>query len=348
MLLKKSGGHPLDLIIPHSASTPRPIRYSHALDASAHTSRIRRFLFDLGRGGKDVKHIVRIFSKPAPNLTHLQLNAHLILYPGVKPFPDLFGLEFPNLGVLEVVEIEAWPKIVGANLTHITIRVSLNPWTLKDCIQHSPNLKALKIQDILNFDSPNFGGWERIALAPGVCLTIRRTHIFFHILALFKLPHDGHIRISPHPIQTPKMSLLSHVLPADTSHLQNLRMLTRLHMKTRIDVWVALELKCCRLDQPALEVDVEYSFENQTVVQQKASPVMWFLSNLNRVTLRGVEELRMDGFVGRLEPQAAELRAFLTRMPALTRVITTNSNEETLRSALDSLGYRAVVVRVEE
>ena len=38
----------------------------------------------------------------------------------------------------------------------------------------------------------------------------------------------------------------------------------------------------------------------------------------------------MDGFVGCLEPQVVELFAFLTEMPALTRLTTTDSNEETL------------------
>jgi len=85
------------------------------------------------------------------------------------------------------------------------------------------------------------------------------------------------------------------------------------------------------------------------MAQQKASPVMWFLGNLHRIVLRGVEEVRMEGFVRRLEPQEAELLAFLMRLPALKRLVTTDGNEEKPRSALDSLRYPAVaVVGVEE
>ena len=73
---------------------------------------------------------------------------------------------------------------------------------------------------------------------------------------------------------------------------------------------------------------------------------MWFLSGLTRLAFKGVEEWRMDGFVGCLEPQVAELFAFLTEMPALTRPTTTNSS----RSAMDGVGYalEAVVVKVKE
>lgn len=44
----------------------------------------------------------------------------------------------------------------------------------------------------------------------------------------------------------------------------------------------------------------------------------------------------------------AELSTFLTKMPVLTRLITTDDNEEILCSAIDSLGYPlgAIVVRV--
>ena len=350
MLLGRSGGHPLNVIVPHSGSTPKSIRYSHALDASAHTPRIQKFLFNLGAGGNDAKHIARIFSKPAPSLTHLELATHFVQN-GTTLFPDLFGLEFPNLRVLEVTGIEDWPEIVGANLTHININASLDPWLLKDYILYSPNLKALTVQGVLAFGKPDLNRWQRIALPPGVCLTIRRSPLCSHILSLFTIPHDGHIKVNPTTISVPDMPLLFYALPIDSSPLQNLRALTRLHMKARcIGDYVTLELKCFKLDRLAFEVNVRYSFQSQALVQQKASPAMWFLSGLNRLALKGVEEWRMDGFVGRLEPQATELFAFLTKMPALTRLITTDSNEGTLRSAIGSLGYPlgAVVVRVEE
>jgi len=73
-------------------------------------------------------------------------------------------------------------------------------------------------------------------------------------------------------------------------------------------------------------------------------PVTWFLGNLDCTVLRGVEELRAEGLVGSLEPNPAELLAFLKRMPALARVITTDGNEDKFRSVLDDLGCRAIVV----
>ena len=73
---------------------------------------------------------------------------------------------------------------------------------------------------------------------------------------------------------------------------------------------------------------------------------MGFLDNLEGIVLREVGELRMEGFVGSLEPQAEELLAFFGRMPVLTRVITADKNEEKLRSVLDVLDSRAAVVGV--
>lgn len=346
MLLQKSGGHPLDVIVPleYPDSGSRFNRYSHALDASAHAPRIRKLTFYPDDGRNDMEHIVRIFSKPAPNLTHLDL---AVLLDKPVPFPDLFGLEFPKLRVLEVTRVECWPGLVGANLTHIIINASLNPWLLKDCMVYSSNLKVLELLGIWDFNKPDLSTWQRITLPPGIHLSVQHTQMCPQILALFALPRDGHIRVRPSMISAPKEPLLSYVLPTEVSHLQNLRTLTRLHIKARFDVRVALELKCFRLNRPAFEVDIGYSFESRVVVRQGASPVMWFLRNLHRIVLRGVEELRVDGFVGRLEPQEVELLAFLKRMPALTRVITTDGNQENIRSVLDNLGCRAIVIREE-
>ena len=102
------------------------------MDASTHTSRFRKFLFNLGAGGSSMKHILKIFSKPASNLTHLELVAHLA-NDATTSFPDLFGLEFPQLRVLEIMGIDAWPEVVGANPTHVTINASLNPSRLGYC-----------------------------------------------------------------------------------------------------------------------------------------------------------------------------------------------------------------------
>ena len=348
-LLERSRGHPLHVIVLRSGfSTPKSIRYSHALDASAHTHRIQKLLLYLDLVEDDVKRIVRIFSKPAQNLAHLEL-AGYSPHDMTTPFPDLFGLEFPKLRVLEVAGIGAWPKVVGTNLTHITFNTSLNPWVLQDCIPYSPNLKVLEIRGVSNLTMPNFSRWQRIALPPGVCLTIGRTPLCSHILMLFILPHDAHIRACPSIIAMPDRPLLSYILPFETSNLHNLGALTRLHAKARIDLYayVALELECFSLDRPAFEVNVEHSFDLKTMDEEEASPVLWFLGNLKQIALEGLEELRLDGFVGRLAPQEAELLAFLKRLPALKRLITTNSNEKRLRSALDILGYPAVVVRVE-
>ena len=90
------------------------------------------------------------------------------------------------------------------------------------------------------------------------------------------------------------------------------------------------------------------SRENKTMVQPETSLAMRLLGNLDRIVLTGVEELRMEGFSGNLEPQPPELLAFLERMPALRRVITTDGNKEIFCSALNSLGCRAAVIRVEQ
>jgi len=273
-----------------------------------------------------MKHIVRIFSKPAPNLTHLKLIAPQ-RFRGNPPFPNLIGLEFPKLRVLKVAGVEGWPEVVGTNLTHITINDSLNPWVLKDCILYSRNLKALKIQGLCPFNKPILSASQKIILPPGVRLSIQRTQMCSHILALFALPQDSFIKLNPSIIPAPNVSLLSYVLPTDISHLQNLHTIKRLHMKVYLGFYATLELKCFRLDQPAFEADVSYSFESQTTFQHKTPPVMHFLRDLHQIVLRGVEELRMEGFVRRLEPQEVELLAFLKRMPVLTRLVTTDGNE---------------------
>ena len=282
---------------------------------------------------------------PAPNLTHLDLITSR-RHDGNAQFPNWFGLDFPKLGVLEVSGIEVWSEVVGANLTCITINYSFNPVSLKRCISYSPNLKALVIHCVRDLDDPDPSTWQRIALPPGISLSVEYSDACPRILALFSLPGDGHVKVKPFVHSLHNISLLSYI-PTDLSHLQNLRVLTRLHMKTRFDGWVALELRFFRLDQVAFEINIEFSFDDQRMAQQMTSPAMWFLRDLHRIVLREVEELFMEGFVGALEPRAAELLALLRGMPGLTRLITNDGNEEALRSALDSLGYQTVVVRAE-
>lgn len=74
---------------------------------------------------------------------------------------------------------------------------------------------------------------------------------------------------------------------------------------------------------------------------------MGLLGSLDGIALGEVEELRMEGFIGFLEPKGAGSLTFLARMPALTSVITTDNSEEKLHSALDHLSRRATVVRVD-
>jgi hypothetical protein len=253
----------------------------------------------------------------------------------------------PKLRVLKVRGVEGWPEIVGTNLTRITLNYSFIPRVLKRCIPYSPHLKVLKIQSIWNLDDLDLTAWQRIALPPGIHLVVQGSRICPRIIALFALPRDGHLRVRPSVYSISNKPSLSYVLPTEISHLRNLRTLTRLHIKAHIDVGVALELKCFRLDQPAFDVNVKYTLEGRTMMGQRASSVMWFLGNLHQVVLRRVEELRMEGFIGSLEPQGTEFLTFLKGMPALTKLITTDGNEETLRSALDSLGCRVVVVRAE-
>jgi hypothetical protein len=349
MLLQRSGGHSLDVIVPSEYFGPASkfYRYSHVLDVSAHMPRIRKLFLHRNHGRNDVKHIVKIFSEPAPNLTHLGLVASL---PHEEPisFPSLFGLKLPKLRVLKVRGVDGWPEIVGVNLTRITINYFLIPRVLKRCIPYSPNLEVLKIHGIWDFDEPDSTAWQRITLPPGIRLVVKHSRACPRILALFALPRDGHLKVRPLMYSIPDKPLLSYVLPTEISHFQNMHKLTRLHIKVRIGVDVALGLEWFRLDQPAFELSVLYTSESRTMmVQQGASSVMWLLGTLRHDVLRGVEELRMEGFIKSLEPQGTGFLTFLKGMPALTRLITTDGNEETLRSALDSLGCRAVVVRVE-
>ena len=58
-----------------------------------------------------------------------------------------------------------------------------------------------------------------------------------------------------------------------------------------------------------------------------------------------MEELWVEGS-DLWNPRAVELFTLLKRMPVLTRLITTDGDEEMLRSALDNQCCRAVVVRV--
>jgi len=287
-----------------------------------------------------MKRIARIFSKPAPHLIHLELDAAQQLG-RTTPFPNIFGLEFPKLRVLKVAGIEGWPEIVGANLTRITINKFLKPQVLKDCLPYSPNLKVLEVQGLWMAGGGILSTSEKIALPPGVRLSIRRTRECPRILTFFALPRDGHVRISPFTISMPNRPLLSYVLPTSIFHLQNLRTMTRLHAKAHYDLAINMELEGFRLDRPVFEVNVRYFFENRTALQ-KASPIMCFLRDLPQTMLEGVEELQMDGFVGCLEPLEVELRAFLERMPALMRMVTTDVNEKSLRSVLESLGSRAL------
>ena len=119
-------------------------------------------------------------------------------------------------------------------------------------------------------------------------------------------------------------------------------------MKADLDAGITLQLSCFRLDRPAFEVKIMYTPGLQAVAPESASPVMGFLDNLEGIVLREVGELRMEGFVGSLEPQADELLAFFERMPVLTRVITIDKNEEELHSVLDVLDSRAAVVGVDQ
>ena len=351
MLLQRSGSHPLDIIILRgrlAGTTSRSNRYSHALDTSAHTSRIRSFSLYEDDHENDLKRLVRIFSKPAPNLTHLDLVVSLVIEP--ISFPNLFCLEFPKLRVLEVTGVKAWPEIVGKNLTHLIITATLEPLPFKRCISYSPNLKVLKIQGIWNSDELELGASQKIALPSGIRLVVKYTSGCPEILSLFALPPDSYLKVKPSMVVewTPTMPLLSYVLPREIGNLQNLRSLTRLHVKADLDAGITLQLSCFRLDRPAFEVKITYTPGVQAVASESASPVMGFLDNLEGIVLGEVGELRMEGFVGSLEPQADELLAFFGRMPVLTRVITTDKNEEELRSVLDVLDSRAAVVGVDQ
>lgn len=290
-----------------------------------------------------MNYLIETFSKPAPNLTYLKL----CVFGPKMSFPNLFGLEFPKLVKLEVRGVEAWPKVVGANLTWIRIDCYLNPHLLSRCIPYSPNLKVLKLLDIWDFDEPDPSTWQRIALPPGARLTIKYSSICPRILALFSLPQDCRIKLGNLAYIGHSVPSLSYVLPDDIAPFKNLRTLTRLHITARFNIEIRVKVKCYRLDRPAFEVNVGFSPEVPALVEPNNTPMMWFLVNLHQIVLREVEELRMEGFAGPLEPQTVELLEFLKRMPGLTRLITTDNNEETLCSALDSLGCRAVVVRAE-
>ena len=319
-------------------------RTSQVLVASAHASRIRKFILE-DCGAYDTNHLARIFSKPAPNLTHLELWTPRL--GEITPFPNLFGLELPKLRKLELGGVGAWPKIVGANLAWIRIDESLDPHILSRCIPYSPNLKVLKLMDIWDISELDVSTWQRIALPPGVRLTIKYSPMCPLVLALFSLPQDCHLKVGHSVYITPGTSLLSRVLPDDIAPFQNLRTLTRLHITARFNLEIGLELKCFRSNWPALDVNIRFFPDMPTVAEENGTPAMRLLGNLRRIVLKGMEELRMEGFVGRLKPQAVELFAFLKRMPALTRLITTDDNEEVLRYVLDIIGRRAVVVKVE-
>ena len=337
----------MDVIVPPEffGTAPKFYRYSHALDVSAHMSRIRKLLFHRNHGRNDVKHIVRIFSKPAPSLTHLEFVASQLQEESLS-FPSLFGLEFPKLRVLKVEGVDGWPEIVGANLTRITFNNFLLPRVLKRCIPYSPNLQVLRIQGVWGVDELDPIARQRITLPPGIHLVVQDSGVCSRVIALFALPHDGCLKVRHSTYSTPDKPLLPYILPTDISHLHNLRTLTRLHTKVHICVGTALELKGFRSDQLAFEVNVKYPLESRAMVQRGHSSVMWVLGNLHRPVFREVEELRIEGFVEPLDPQETEFLTFLKGMPALKRLITTDGNEETLRSALDCLGCRAVVVRV--
>ena len=205
-------------------------------------------------------------------------------------------------------------------------------------MSYSPNLKVLKIQGIWNSDE------LELALPSGIHLVVKYTSGCPEILSLFALPPDSYLKVKPSMVVewTPTMALLSYVLPREIGNLQNLRSLTRLHVKADLDAGITLQLNCFRLDRPAFEVKIMYTPGLQAVAPESASPVMGFLDNLEGIVLREVGELRMEGFVGSLEP------AFFRRMPVLTKVITTEKNEEKLRSVLDVVDSRAAVVGVDQ
>ena len=140
------------------------------------------------------------------------------------------------------------------------------------------------------------------------------------------------------------MPSLSHVLPYDTAPLQNLRTLIRLHITARFNNKIGLKLKCGMLDRPASEVNVESS-RNPVGWEGNDTTVMRFLGDLHPIVLGGVGELRMEGFVGSLEPQVIDLLKFFEGVPTLAKLITADGNEQAFRSALDDLGYRAAVVK---
>ena len=287
--------------------------------------------------------LLRIFSQPAPNLTHLDLWTPRPV--GAVPFPQFFRLEFPKLRKLEIKGVGAWPNIVGANLTQITMKDTFDPHTLNRCIPYSPNLKVLKLLRIWEIGGTEFSAGQRIALPSGVRLTIKDSPKCPRILELFSLPQDCPLKIRhPTKLTANDTPPLSCVLPDDLPPFQNLCTLMRLHITARFGNKPGLKLKWCGLDRPTLEINVEF-FKNPRIWERDGNKAMGFSGDLRPIVLGGVEELRMEGFVGPLEPQAIELLEFLKGMPALKRLITADDNEEVFRSVLNDLGCRAAVVR---
>ena len=343
-LLQRSGSHPLNLTVPvRHAEASRLNRRSNALEASAHMSRIRKLTIYEDSGETDLIHLLKIFSKPAPNLTHLLL----FVYGEYSPIsvPDWFGSGFPNLRKLEVRGVIAWQEAIGTNLTHIVIKSSLDPPQLIRCLQYSPSLKVL---EILGVDRLNKSP-RRVTLPSGAHLTIKDSDPCSNIVGIFSLPSDGYLQIDAPSLRgwDRAFTFLYWALPPTLDHLQNLDGVTRLHVKTRFDTpgtLAALEVKCFKRDLTVLDVNIELSISANSR-DESDSPAMFFLDNFDGMKLSEVEELRMEGFFGPLEPYAEELVGLLAGMPGLVWVFT-DHNQEKLCSALDLLGRRATVVMV--
>ena len=136
----------------------------------------------------------------------------------------------------------------------------------------------------------------------------------------------------------PDRPLLSYSLPNEIDDLQNLRALTRLHLKSDYKAGMILMLRCFRSDRLAFDVKVkaEYSPGVGVELKKSSSHQMQFLGTLHQIELGEVKELVLEGFNEDLELWKDHFLALLKRMPVLARVITGDKNGEGIRSVLDS------------
>jgi hypothetical protein len=347
-VVERSKSHPLQVIIPPPAWSDeyaKSIRYKHIDLAAELLPRISQLTITTC-GEYDTPRIYRAFGGRSSN----QLRRLSFVTVPAPRLGELFALDAPRLRSLHLSGVESWPPSMAENITHIRLNSNLNPETLERDLKNSPRLEEIRLDGVYHLA---IGILTKVSLIPGVRLIITscRDTVAHH----FVLGSTNYLSIITSAAVT-NLSvnpLLKITLPQDISCFQNLNDLTAVHLTlidsgvdqyAHTDRSVTVILRCSTADREVLHIEVEYilgglwsSYMREMEIAPERPPATKALNYLRPLDLRGVVELRMEGFVGDWELRVSELYNFLQYMPALKRIVTGDDNKDVFLSALNAM-----------